>query len=294
MGFLTYLERIDRRIMYLLLAAVVIVPLVFPIIKQKTEITPEVTKAFRAVEKLPTEAEMRPGERKIAILSIWFGPGTMAENRPQMEALVRHFFRRGVPFGILPFDLAGTTLADNKVEQIAKEMHKEYGKDWIAFSWQPLADQTMQGMITSVPRTLGRDKHFNAPLTDTKRLPIMKDIRTARDFSMIVEITPSGTVASWIAWIGQPLKVPIVYCPTGVMVPEGYNFLDAGQIAGMLPGLMGAAKYEAVLKEEGFATRAAGSLSTSHVLIIVLIILGNIGYFMSLRQRNGAQARGPH
>jgi hypothetical protein len=287
MGFLTYLDRIDRRIMYLLLAVVVIVPLIFPIIRQKTEITPEVMKAYEAVEKLPTKDAPRK-DYKIAVISVFFGPGTMAENRPQMEALVRHFFRRGVPFGILPFDQAGTTLAYNKVDQIAKEMNKEYGKDWIAFSWQPIFDQTLQAMATNVPRTLGRDKRYNAPLTDTKRFPIMEGIKTAGDFSMVVEVTPSGTVPAWISYIGQTKKVPIVYCPTGVMVPEGYNFLDAHQIVGMLPGLMGAARYEAALGEKGFATRAAGSLSTSHVLIIVLIILGNIGYFMSLRQRSSS------
>ena len=69
------------------------------------------------------------------------------------------------------------------------------------------------------------------------------------------------------------------------MAPEGYNPLDAGQIKGMLTGMKGAAEYEPLLDAKDFATRAAGSLSTSHLLIIVLIIIGNIGYISSRRRR---------
>jgi hypothetical protein len=39
-----------------------------------------------------------------------------------------------------------------------------------------------------------------------------------------------------------------------------------------------------MLGQKGFATRAAGALSTSHLLIIAVIILGNIGYISSRRR----------
>ena len=49
--------------------------------------------------------------------------------------------------------------------------------------------------------------------------------------------------------------------------------------------MKGAAEYEHLLGRKDFATKAAGALSTSHLLIIALIIAGNIGYISSRRRR---------
>ena len=100
------------------------------------------------------------------------------------------------------------------------------------------------------------------------------------------KFTPSGTLDYWIAYVYGSYRTPLIYCPTAVMAPEGYNPLDAGQIKGMLTGMKGAAEYESLLGRQDFATRAAGALSTSHLLIIVLIIAGNIGYISSRRRRS--------
>ena len=273
MRFLTNLQRIDRRIMYILLAIVVWIPLRWDIIHQPLPVTPEVRGAYKAVEDVP--------KGKIVFISIWWSAGTLAENRPQTEAVARHLFMLGKPFAIIPWDQQGTTLSYNTVKAVADEMHKEYGKDWMAFGYQPVFDQTLQGMAVSIPGTLKKDKN-GTPLSD---IPMMKNIRTARDIGLVFDVTPSQTLPSWINFIGQPYKVPLIYGPTGVMVPEGYNYLDSKQIKGMLPGLIGATKYEQLIHQRGFATRAANALSTSHGLIILLIVLGNIGYFLSRRQQ---------
>jgi hypothetical protein len=260
--------------MYVVLAAVTTTILYTTWLRQPIEVTPEVRKAYQTVEHLP--------KNKIVLVSIWWGPGTVAENRPQMEAIVRHCFKRGVPVVILPWDQVGSNLAYNRVEQVAKEMGKVYGKDWAAFGFRPAADQAVLGLRSDFQGTFKRDR-FNTPLSE---IPVMKNVKNWQQIGAIVETTPSGTVGLWINFIGQPYKIPIIYCPTGVMVPEGYNFLDAGQIKGMLPGLIGAAKYEYILKQPGFATRAANALSASHVLIILLIILGNLGYIAAGRREN--------
>lgn len=65
------------------------------------------------------------------------------------------------------------------------------------------------------------------------------------------------------------------------MAPAGFNPLDAGQIQGMLTGMKGAAEYEKLIGKPGFATKGTGALSTSHLLIIALIILGNLGLIIS-------------
>jgi hypothetical protein len=282
MRFLINLQSIDRRIVYVLLAVVVGLFLWWDPIHQKLPVTPEVKGVYTTIEKLAKEnAKLPEGQKKIAVISVFWNAGTLGENKPQTMVVAKHLFKEGVPFAVLPFDQMGTQLAYNAIDSMAKDMGKTYGKDWIAFGWQPLFDQTLQALTVDVPGRLKKDRNG----TPVNQIPMMKGIKTARDFGMVLEVTGSGTVGSWISYVGQPLQVPIAYAPTGVMVPDGYNLLDAKQICGMLPGLIGATKYEEALGERGFASRAANSLSASHVLIILLIVLGNIGYYLSRRQR---------
>lgn len=280
------LQNIDRRIIYLLLLVVAVVPLLvekIPAVKRvvpelPVPISNEVQQAYDTIENMPAN--------KIAIISIIWSASTVPENQPQTEVLARHLFRRGVPFVIIPFDQQGTTLAYNAVERIAKEMHKEYGKDWMALGFQPggYMVQIIQGMGVDFAGQFKKDRN-GTPIAD---VPMMKGMNTARNIGLVVEVTPSATVPFWIAFMGQPYRVPIVYCPTSVMIPEAHNYLDAHQVAGMLPGVIGAAQYEEKLGVRGFGLRAAGPLSAAHLLIILLIVLGNMGYLLSRRRNAGS------
>ncbi len=265
----------------MLLLVVVAIPMMtvyFPVLNKvvpnpQLPVSQEVRGVYDAVEKVP--------KGKIAVMSIIWSASTDPENRPQTEVMARHMFQKGVPFMLLPFDQQGTTLAYDTVNTIAKEMGKVYGKDWVAIGWRPSGymDLIIQGMSVDMVGQLKTDRN-GTKLSD---IPMMKGIKSARNVGLIVEITPSATLPLWIGYMGQPYRVPIAYCPTAVMAPEAYNYLDAHQIVGMLPGLIGATQYEQLLHVQGFATRAKGALSTSHILMMALIVLGNIGYVLSRR-----------
>lgn len=264
--------------MYILLGVVVAIPLFWDVVSQRIEVTRDVKGVYNTIENIPQD--------KIAILSIIWGAGTSAENRPQTQAIARHLFSRGIRIIVLPFDLQGTKLSYDAVEEVAKDMGKEYGKDWISTGWRPAyLDQIIQGMAGDLPATLKTDIN-GTKLDNFDKLPLMRGVKSARDIGIVVDFTPAGTISSWISFMGQTKNVPIAFSPTSVEVPAGYNLLDAKQICGMLPGLMGAAKYETLLNHRGFACRSSNALSTSHLLIIVLIIIGNLGYFFSIRAKN--------
>jgi hypothetical protein len=52
-------------------------------------------------------------------------------------------------------------------------------------------------------------------------------------------------------------------------------------------GLRGAAEYEALLGRRGVATAGMDAQSATHALIIVLILVGNVGYLASRRRGQG-------
>ena len=275
MSILTRLQNIDRRILYLLIAVVIAVPLLQRPSEHPIIIFSEVRNAYNTLDRVPKD-------KAVLISAVW-GPGTRAENEPQTEALMRHLFRNGTMFIVLSWDQLGSEVTYDDGARIAKEMGKRYGIDWVHLGYNP-------GPMYAVISGLGRN--FPAVFKVDKFHKKLKDIRATehvrdhRDIGAVVEITPSGTVSYWIAYFNQPYHVPLVFCPTMVMSAEAYPFLDSGQISGMLNGVIGAAQYETLIDMGGkptYAAAAARALSWADVFIIALIVLGNVGYAFTRR-----------
>ena len=106
----------------------------------------------------------------------------------------------------------------------------------------------------------------------------MKDIKDLKDIGAIIEITPTGSLGTWIGLVQGKYNTPLLYAPTAVMAPDAYPFLDSGQVSGLLTGVKGAGDYEQLTGTHTFGTRATGALSLVYALIIVFVILGNVGY----------------
>ena len=284
MSILTKLQDIDRRILYLLIAVVIAVPLLQRPSEHPSIIFSEVRNAYSTLDRVPKD--------KVVILSAVWGPGTRAENEPQTEALMRHLFRNGTRFVVLSWDQLGSEVTYDDGARIAKEMGKKYGVDWVHLGYNP-------GPMYAVISGLGKD--FPAVFkvdkfrTRLKDIPATANVRDHRDIGAVVEITPSGTVSYWIAYFNQPYHVPLVFCPTMVMSAEAYPYLDSGQLSGMLNGVIGAAQYETLIgmgDKQTYAAAAAWALSAADIFIIVLIILGNVGYALTRRaerQRGGTR-----
>jgi len=67
-----------------------------------------------------------------------------------------------------------------------------------------------------------------------------------------------------------------------------YPYHDSGQIVGFLGGLKGAAEYEALVGAPGEGIRGMDAQTISHLFIVLMIILGNVGYAMTRwRARTG-------
>ncbi|MCX8053775.1 MAG: hypothetical protein N3B12_08195 [Armatimonadetes bacterium] len=281
MSVLTKLQNIDRRILYLLIAVVIAVPLLRRPSKHPSVVFLEVKNAYNTLDRIP--------KNKVVILSTVWGPGTRAENESQTEAIMRHLFRNRTKFVVLSWDQLGSQLTYDGGTAIAKKMGRRYGADWVHLGYNP-------GPMYAIIRGLGKNfpgvfkvDRFGKKLKD---IPLTAKVRDHRDIGAVVEITPSGTVAYWIAYFNQPYQVPLVFCPTAVMSAEAYPYLDSGQLNGMLNGVIGAAQYETLIgmgKERTYAAAASWALSSAHIFILVLIVLGNLGYALS---RRSTRARG--
>ncbi|MCL2497073.1 MAG: hypothetical protein FWF06_00485, partial [Symbiobacteriaceae bacterium] len=64
---------------------------------------------------------------------------------------------------------------------------------------------------------------------------------------------------------------------------------QAGMLQGMIGGMSGAAAYEKLTGRLGAATQGLDSQGLGHLVIIVLIIIGNIAYFWLKRLEEQAK-----
>lgn len=273
MDIYTRLLNIDRRILYVLLAAVVIVPLLAHPSAHPPVVFKEVSDAYKTIEDVP--------DNKIVLVSIFFGAGTVAENGPQTEALMRHMFMQHKKFAVVSWDMVGTDLSYNIGLKLQKEYKAKYGRDWVHLGYRPgPLFAVISGMAENFPKVIGTDKFG----TKVEKIEMLKHVKNHKQIGAVTEITPSGTVGYWIAFFTNPYHVPLIYAPTAVMVADAYPYLDSHQISGMLNGVIGAAQYEKLLGMENvptFAAAASWALSSALVFIIVLIVIGNVAYLAS-------------
>ncbi|MEP6755913.1 MAG: hypothetical protein ABJA67_10470 [Chthonomonadales bacterium] len=274
------LNSLDRRFIYLTLFVITALSLIFPITLPTIPST-QVRAAFNAVEKAPVD--------KLCIINSQWSASTRGENGPQARALLHHLMRRHIKFAILGFDPQGPDNMNDIATELADKYGYKYGRDWIEWGYrnENSVNPFLKSLARSIPDAVKNDSKLT-PVTDYEKLPIMKGIHDMKDVGLLIDVTPSNTAEAYVAFIQGKTNVPFVYFPTSVMAPEGYQYLDSGQMVGMVTGIKGAIEYEALVHEKKDATRQALALSMTHLLIIILIVLGNVGFIMEKKKRQTA------
>jgi hypothetical protein len=307
---LNNLVTLDRRIIYLVVAVVLIVSLVVSLVTGKKEtatVQPSVQQLYDAIAQAP--------DNKLIILDATFSPNTLPENGNQFRALVRHAVLAKKRFAIMALDQQGAGLGIQIVQDVTKQYGYTYGKDWISFGFQLGALAFFKQVIKDVPKAMSADGVNGEPLTP-ENFPIMRGIRTIKDISIIVEVTASAAIWSWIQ-IVEPAagkNLQLGYACTGVMSAEAYPLLDAGQIIGLMPGLKGAADYEQLVDDleagqpgrtpyepdtlQELITKPARVLmftqNYAHIAVLLLILIGNLALLVRyMLGRNTKKAANP-
>jgi hypothetical protein len=272
-------QQIPRHYIYLLLAAVVVWQLLFPI---RLPIVPSAatTGLYEAIRVVPDD--------KLIILSTDWDASTQAETAPQTQAIINACFQLKKRFVIMNMQPPmGVKLANDIALELSQQYGARYGIDWANWGYKYGYGNVLMAMAKDIPKAMGAD-FYGKPVTG---LPLMRGVQTIRDIGLVIEVTGlAGMTETWIGLIQGPYRTPFASAYTAVMAPGYYPFLDSGQMKGMLVGAKGAAEMEALVHRPGKATAIMNVQSWAHVLIIALIIIGNLGYVLA-RARAGGRER---
>ncbi len=279
MKLFQYLLRIDRKIIYAVMALLVILPLVRPFGLGVTS-GPRARALFDAVDALP------PG--KTLLISVDFDPSSMPELYPMLTALMRHAFAKDVKVLLCGLWVTGAGLADMAVQTVTPEYNKKYGEDVVYLGWKAGVDAVILGMGENIKAVFPVD-HYGHPLDS---LPMMNEVTRLRDIPLAVAL--SAGVPGYNDWLlyGQSrYGLRVGAGVTAVSAADAYPFLQTGQLTGLLAGMKGGAEYEVMVERAGYskaympAVAAMDSQSLAHVAIMVLVIVGNIAFFATRKRR---------
>lgn len=264
---------IDRRILYVLLAVVLVGPLVKPI-GLPISIGDYTEKVYSEIEKLS------PGDT--VVLDIGYGPGSKAELESQAVSIVKHLNKKGARIIGISFKPEGPMIADN-VFRIYEAAGKVYGEDYCNLGHLAGGETAMGVFIRDPQKACPTDFYGNS----SAGLPILDGIESGKDIQLLIYFSDSVT-AEWIRQAG-PLGVPIIGGVITVLEPAQEAFVQSGQLMGLLVGMRSGAEYELKIQEPGLAVAAMDAQSLGHLLFITFIILGNVAYIIEKRSRGQVQ-----
>ena len=260
---------IDRRWIFLIIAAVVIVPLIIPVGLpiRPTDTTKNV---YDSIEKLPVGSKV--------LLSVEYSPSTRPENHPMTISILRHLFKNDHKVFITCLWPDGQFMAQDAINQVAKqEFNKTYGVDYVFLGFRPGNEAVVKGIVSNLRKLYTVDVYQKK----IDEIPLMKGIKNFKDFDFLFSSSAGfpGTI-EWVQYASDPTGIPMASGVTSIQVNEVMPYVQAGQMVGVLAGMPGAAEYEALIDQKGSATSGMDAQSVAHLVIVLFIILGNVSFFI--------------
>lgn len=270
-AFIPWMLRLDRRIIFILIALAALIPLLYPI-GLPVRVSSEVEKVYRYMDSLPPRA--------VFLLSMDFDPASKPELHPMAVALLRHAFRKNLRVIGVTLIVTGTGMAEQVFRQVSEEEGKEKGVDYAFLGYTPGGSAVILNLGQDIYTTFPTDHYGNR----TAELPLMRDVRTLRDVRYVLSLAAGDPgIEAWYVYGKEKYGFEMGGGCTAVMAPGLYPFLNTGQINGLIGGLRGAAEYEVLLARKGKATAGMDAQSVTHFVIILLIAMCNLFYLIGGR-----------
>ncbi len=261
----------DRRIIFILVALVVIIPTLIPV-RLPITVSEPTQKLYDFVDALPAGSTI--------MMAFDYGPSSLAEPEPMAKAVMQHCFSKGVRIiGMTLYDDT-PTLADKLMRKIAAENNAVYGEDYVFLGYRPGALPVILGMGTNIANVFETD--YNKTLLT--EIPMMENITNYDQIDLLLDLASGSTTEAWIIYANTRYGLKIAAGVTAVIIAQMYPYLQTGQLVGLMPGYLGAAQYEKLLNASGDGTVGLNTASFAHLLIIGLVFLGNIAFFIHRRR----------
>ena len=290
------LGNVDRKIIFLLIGLSVLIPLLKPDwIKLPVKTTNNTQIVFDEINKLE--------ENDRILLSFEYGASTKPEIHPMAIALLNHLFSKGIKVYIVSLWPEGVIMAKDVLIQVRDSglFNIVDGVDYVMFDYKVGAEIVIKNIASDFRGIYMQDIN-RVSIND---IPMMEGIYSVEDFNFVFDFSAGvpGN-AEWVQYACDPKNVPLSSGCTSIMVTDAIPYVESGQLRGILAGMPGAAEYENLVYSfmtneiktdtfildknkisRGKATSRMSAQSLAHLVIVLLIILGNLSYYYSNKRK---------
>lgn len=275
-----FLQTLDRRWIFLLMAVAVAGPIVWSIQfrEQPGQFAQDV---FDAVEAL------KPGD---PVLMAWdYDPSTEGELGPMATAFAMHCCEKKAKLFFITLLPVGPQMIEQSIEKIVRPDYPDmvYGVDYVNLGFKSGNEGVIKVIVTNLRGLYTTDSRG----TNVDQIPMCRDVDNIQSMKLIVNVSGSYPgMKEWVQYAVTPYqdKLKLVGGSTGVQAPQFFPYIP-DQLAGMLTGIKGAAEYEQLVVEKYRqdnpdakylqARRRMGPQAMGHILLVTLIVLGNVVFF---------------
>ena len=256
---------LDRRLIFILVGVGTALPLLFPV-NLPIAVTPRVQAAHDVIDNL------KPGST--VLLALDFEPDVMAELLPMSKAVLRHCFQKNLKVIVLTLYPAGPGLCEQAIRSASEAEKKVRNVDYVFLGYKSGFQTVMIGIGESIRQQFPVD-FYHTPLDS---IPVMRGVDSYKQIDLVVNLTASSGADYWIQFAATRYRKPLVLGTTAVMATDYYPYLSSRQVLGLIGGMKGAAEYERIMDLFGDARRGMDAQSMVHVIVALLVILGNVAY----------------
>lgn len=259
----------DKRWSYLLLFILVLLPMLRPI--GMPIAVSELTKEYYA--------QLQTLEAGDIVLVSWsteysgymeLKPGMIATHKYYIKNDIKMFICLGHPEGLALVD----ALLDVELKGYMQKYDYTYGEDYIILGFALPNQAATLAMATDFHGSVKVD--WNG---DSIEGTFLDRIESGADIDMISDFTTGAGNPGLINHIVLTFGTPMIQNQIGVSLPGSFMNLDAKLITGLLASTKGGSELELLMSEPGPGLIAMDAFSFGHILLILFIIIGNIGYY---------------
>ena len=255
------LSNIDVRILQAGLVIVVVFALVNPM-GLSVPITEGARRAYESINSLPAGSKV--------IFAVSTNPGSAAEHAAMGPAILKHLVKDNIKIAFIPTGSQATAYVVDYANQAKKLGYKE-GTDFVNLPFRAGDEKFVASLGTG----------FKSVYKELQSSPLWDSIVDMKSFSMWIDISGGGSQMWAVAHIGDPFKIPVVSGVNSNMIMNLEQYLKSGQLSGLLGGLAGGAQYEVLSGAPASGVASMDAQGFGYLWIILLLILGNIGYLTS-------------
>lgn len=254
-------KRIIYFIMFLVMAFPVLHPIGLPIaISQPTK------DFLNAIDDLPAGS---------VVMAHYGGDAaSWGELQSQVEDVTQYLMTR--PLKVIYFSTwpMGSQFVD-KALKAADKHGKVYGVDYVNIGYVAGWDTGLAALASNLHGVVQVDYYGNS-IAGT----FLDNVNSGKDVALCIAFECGSCGSSSFLNVFQAhYGTKVLSGAIGVMVPGVIPYYATGQISGYLNSIRGAGEFEVLTHSPGLGVISTDVLSTSHLWLIISVIIGNIVYF---------------